>query len=530
MPSSKSRDPLYGILGVYIPLSVLILWMTLAAATLRFFIRQDSAFYNLNGSLWCFAGFLSALVASWYAGAIKKSHFRHTAADIRGCILILAGTYILVSLFRSELVLTKRFIPCTDSVVSALAALYAWFFAISLKEIFNGIELFESFKARYRSEQLREAMREFSPEISQTDGKLKSLMRVYGIQFIFPCLITPGLLFRSAVSTRSSVFLTVLVFFIFVVGFLILGFLRLLRRELSFASEGISLTIRDRVMPIPVMIAGIGTATLLAAAASSETSLLPPQLLFGILQWLGKLLASLFRSKKELVDIPPPNIPQAPMHRSLADLFPDAEETGPWEGWKYVKYGFIAILIILFLLFMVYPILKRSGFTISLNRIYFAMLRWFRDLKQNLYAFFTALKDRGNSKMFNPDREKLRRIASELLSGNIKRKEVKRSVNLFARLILWGIETMDVQWKNTHAPGEYCSLLSRAVAQTNPLAPDSSAAENPDNTQEKKPDKTQICEDIIRSGELFEKALYSLLPLSAGEEKEFKMKVENITG
>ena len=525
MPSFKNAGtvPLYGILGVYLPLSVLVLWMNLIGILLRYLAPPDFIITPFNETIWCFTGFLSALAASCYAGVMKKSHLRHTAADFRGSIFVLAAAYLLVSLLRHDTLLERRFFPCTDSVMSSLAALFAWYSAIYLREIFNGIEMFESFKAQYRGEQLREVMREFSPEISQTDDKLKSLMWSYGIQFILPCLITPGLLFSTAGSSLHSVILTVIVFMFFSAGFLILGFLRLLRRELTYASEGISLAIRDRVMPIPVMGLGIGIAAILAAGASSETSLLPPRIILGFLAWLGRLLSSLIRPADQ-TDLFPPGRGDMLPRMNIADMLPDAGETGPWEGWKYVKYGFMALLAFLFLLFMVYPLLKRSGFSLNASKVLVAMRKWLRDLKRSFFSFFTILLDRGNSGKFRPDEEKLRRIASELLSGGTKRKELKRSVNLFARLILWGIETMGVQWKSSFPPAEYCGLLSRAAAL--PTAANSAGIIKPDNNKE----HIEISENIIRSGEIFEKALYSLHPLSAAEEKEFKKIVEDITG
>jgi hypothetical protein len=508
MPSSK---PLYGIFSVYLPISVLILWSALLGVIIRYFVPPLSPFSLFDERAWCGAGFLSALAASCYAGVMKKSHLRHTAADLRGSIVAAAAAYALASLFRRDAELLRRFIPCIDSAAAALASLFAWFSAISLREIFNGLELFESFTAQRRGEQLREAMREFSPEMSQTDERLKSLQTSYGVQFIIPCLLIGAVGFA-----RRSLFLSLLVFFVFSAGFLLLGFLRLLRRELVYASEGISLSIRDRVMPVPVMVVGIGAAAILAVGGSSDSSLLPPELIFGFLAWLAGLLASLFRPP-DPADFAFLERRAAPRMRNPGELFPEMEETGPWAGWTYIKYGFIAILVFLFLLFMVYPLLKRSGFSLSPGKIRAAIARWFGDLKRGLSVFFAALRDRGASqKLKKPDQEKLRRIASELLPGGIKKRETKRSVNLFARLILWGIETMGVPWKPSHAPGEYCGILAQAIIGK---APDDPAA----------PDNSGTPGKIIRCGELFEKALYSARPLSVGEEKEFKEMVRGIT-
>jgi len=501
MPSSK---PLYGILGVYLPLSVLILWSTILGMVIRRFVSPLSLYYVFNEKLWYVAGFVSALAATCYAGLMKKTHQRHTTADLRGSIIAAMAAYALVSLLRRDVELARRFVPCIDSIAAALAALFAWYYAISLREIFNGIELFESFTAQHRGEQLRVAMWEYSPEMSRTSERLKSLQASYGAQIIILCLVIGVTGFAG-----RSLFFRLLIFCVFTLGFLLMGFLRLIRRELIYASEGISLSVRDRVMPVTGMALGIGAAAVLAVAGSSDASLLPPQLIFGLLAWLTRLLASLFRPS-EPVAFALPERSAEPMMMNPSELFPESEmeAAGPWAGWTYIKYGFIAVLVFLFLLFMVYPLLKRSGFSLSLGNIRAAIARWFGDLKRGIHSFLTALTDRGASQKYRPDSEKLRSIASELLSG-VKKREIKRSVNLFASLILWGVETVGVPWKPSHAPGEYCGILAAALAQ---------------------PAKAEISESIIHCGELFEKALYSARPLSAGEEGEFKRMVENITG
>jgi len=499
MPSSK---PLYGIMGVYIPLSILILWSIILGVAIRYFVSPFSIF---NEGVWCGAGLLSALAATCYAGLMKKSHQRHTTADLRGSIIAAMAAYVFVSLLRRDAELARRFFPCIDSIATALAAFFAWYSAISFREIFSGIELFESFTAQHRGERLREAMWEYSPEMSQTSERLKNLQLSYAAQIIIPCLLIGAVGFAG-----RSLFFSLLIFCVFTAGFLLMGFLRMLRRELIYASEGISLSVRDRVMPVMVMALGIGAAAILAVAGSSDASLLPPEIIFGLLAWLARLLASLFRSS-ESANFAMPERSAEPRMMNPLKPFPEfgVEDAGPWVGWTYIKYGFIAILVFLFLLFMIYPLLKRSGFSLSLGKLRAAVARWFGDLKRGLHLFLIALADRGVSQKYRPDSEKLRHIASDLLSG-VKKREIKRSVNLFARLILWGIEIVGVPWKPSHAPGEYCGILAAAPALGM--------------------EGTEIRENIIRCGELFEKALYSARPLSAGEEREFKRIVENITG
>ena len=507
MPSSK---PLYGVMSVYLPFSVLILWSPILGAAVRYFV---SPHYIFNEGFWLAAGFLSALAAACYSGLMTESHQRHGAANLRGSVIVAAAAYVFVSLLRRDSEFARRFIPCVDSIAAALAALFAWYSAISLRVIFTGVELFESFMAQHRGEQLREAMWEYAPEMSQTSERLKGLQLSYGAQFIIPCLIIV-----AAGFTGRSLFFGLTVLCVFTAGFLLIGFLRLIRRELIYASEGISLNVRDRAMPVTAMALGIGAAAILAAIGSSDASLLPPGLILGLLAWLARLLASLFRPSKS-ADYAVPERSEEPMMMKPSEFLPalEAEASGHWAGWTYVKYGFITLLVFLFLLFMIYPLLKHSGFSPSFKNILAAVVRWFEDLKRGIHSFLNALKDRGSSQKYRPDSGKLRGIASELLSG-IMKKEIKRSVNLFARLILWGIEIMKVPWKPSHAPGEYCGILAAVAAQSAETAHSGEA-----------PNGEEIRANIIRCGELFEKALYSARPLSAGEEREFKRIVENIT-
>jgi hypothetical protein len=133
------------------------------------------------------------------------------------------------------------------------------------------------------------------------------------------------------------------------------------------------------------------------------------------------------------------------------------------------------------------------------------LVRWFTNLGKGLAFFFAALRG-GGIKMGKASEAEIRRFADDLLAAYspAKRREMRRSVTLFARLILWGSETLKVSWKASYAPGEFCALLAgKAAAESGPA--------------------------IIRCGEIFEKALYAAEPLSGGEQKEFRGLVEGIT-
>lgn len=108
---------------------------------------------------------------------------------------------------------------------------------------------------------------------------------------------------------------------------------------------------------------------------------------------------------------------------------------------------------------------------------------------------------------------------AETILGSLspeKKRDMRRSATLFARLIIWGSETRSVTWKPSHAPGEYCSILA--------ASPQDAVRENETQTF-----LQQQNEGIIRCGEIFEKALYSAQVLSDAERREFKKLVEEIT-
>ena len=497
--------PLYRILEIYIPLSVVILWAPIPGILYRL-VSLDPVvvFYE---SLWCIAAFFCAIISSFYVIVVKKNSMQLRIADLRGGIFMLLLSYFFVSMFLNrEIPIPNKFLPSVNSVGAGLASFVTWFSVIFIKKIFNGLELFASFTASYKTDELQHNMREFAPEMMWTEQELKSLIRQYGLQFIPPSLVL------SAPAIGNPPLFTALVFFLFCTGFLLMGYLGLQRRELVYACEGISLGIRDKVLPIPIIALGIAIAIVVSMAGSSDKSFLPPEIVFGFFAWLGSLLMSLF-TPMEPLDFSFLQRQSGPSMQSASALTETLEEGVPWEGWIYVRYVVIGILAFLFFLFMVYPFLKSRGFTLNPKLLLAAIINWAQSLKKDILAFLSAFKEKGSSiKM--PDREKLQKIKNDLLSGTTKRKDVKSSVNLFARLILWGIDDMKVPWKPSFAPGEYAGLLSEAVF--------SRARE----------EQSEIAGDtsrgISRSAELFEKALYSDRQLSREELKEYRLLVEGI--
>ena len=124
-----------------------------------------------------------------------------------------------------------------------------------------------------------------------------------------------------------------------------------------------------------------------------------------------------------------------------------------------------------------------------------------RDLFHQRFEFITL--DAG---------KRLRGIEESVLEGYsaAKKRDMRRSIGLFARLIYWGTEVLRISWKPNHAPIEYCRLLAGAV--------DGESGNN-----------SAVIHAVLRAGELFDKALYSSQPLTRPERDQFKAFVEEAT-
>jgi hypothetical protein len=514
------EKPHYAVLSVLIPCSALfsvlpLLGRFLSALVMRVSGGEIAAAPPLPYGAWFTAGFLSGFAASFYGGMIKKFKNDHAAADVRGAILVMALAYVVSSLLSfGKPGMGSRFFPSAFNIPAALTALVMWFAVIRVKRVFARRELFESHTARYSGEKLRQLMLEDAVLMTEADKGIAAILRFYVIHFViavFLVLACTGL--GAAVSLPFLVLLTAL----FIAGFCVMGFLGVLRREHAFAAEGIVPAPADRVLTLPAAGLIIIGAAFAGALLSADTSLLPPALIAAFFSWLGRLISSLFKPSEN--PPPPPRfgeMPAAPvmpaLPRELTDM---AEQSEPWPYWDYVKYCMIGLAAVLFIWFMIHPLLSRPRLALGgitpLEYVRRFLIRWFSTAGRGLKSFLASLRGGGGRlKTAKPQAAALNRLAGNLLAGYsaAKRKEMRRSVTLFARLILWGTEYCGVAWKPSHAPGEFCALLAAAL----PAA--ANAASGP---------------ALIRCGELFEKALYSALPLPDDEGKEFKRLVEDVT-
>jgi hypothetical protein len=299
-------------------------------------------------------------------------------------------------------------------------------------------------------------------------------------------------------------------------GMCISAFFGIMRWEHHYAGEGLALSAADRLRRIVGIGILIVSSIVVAILLSSDNSILSFSLISGFLTWLFGLFRRFILPREPLPSeviehmIPaPPNIP-------LIDMLP--EEAAPWPVWRWIRYGFIAFIALLFIWFMISPLLNRGSNPDNLpvfKRLRFFFEGLFKKITETLIYIFSLFKT-GTSlrKRRKPNADEIRRAAENLLGvySLAKKRDMKHSVTLFARLIIWGDEVRHVTWKSSHGPGEYCRILAATE----------SASENINILQKQN-------EGIIRCGEIFEKALYSAEELSNEERKEFKDLVEEIT-
>jgi hypothetical protein len=552
-----SNGPLYTLLALYMPLSILIALVFLTGS-----------FLPLPAASIIISGCISAAAASLYCDFMKDVKSSRIAANIRGGIIIMGIFYILTSLFRRELPGEGRFLPDLANSTPSLGALYAWYSVVSLKQLFSARKRFEIYTELYRGEQLQKALIEDSGLLRYTDEEIIKKRRYYFAQLIIIAIFTfVNVINKIHVSPVLYLLLTV----ILAGGVCIGGFFEVMRWEQYYAGEGIALSLADRLKRI----GGMGIFTLLcivcAILAASDKSLLPFSAVTGFLAWFFSLFRRLFLPFAGNYETPS----FEPME--LSPFLPLLEESEPGPVLKWLaEYGAMLLkylLIILaaagFIRFMVSPLLNRGKsaaekltFREKLIRI---IAEWFREALTALASFYTLLKDgKKRQKSGKHTAEEIGRTAAAILGAYspAKKRDIRRSVTLFARLIIWGGEVRQVVWKPAHAPGEYCGILAATSAEKAEMSnknflPRSNTefhgekGENhtkaPWNSKLTAGQQTSVVnsysldtpvpdgflkrinEGIIRCGELFEQAIYSAEVLSAAERDEFRNLVEHIT-
>ncbi|GHV69674.1 hypothetical protein AGMMS49928_12940 [Spirochaetia bacterium] len=500
MKSSEPSSVLYSILAVYLPFLLLAALLSFGVSLLRSFF-----YFSLPAAALIIPVIFTGLAASFYFSLMKNSKSDHTAASVRGAVIIMILSYILASIFRQASSWALHFFPSPANIMAPLCALYIWVSVLSLKNLFDARELMESYTQNYRGEKLKALMLEDAPllnTLTELSAKNRQII-IAEIIIIFVLAVI-----RVILEIPLSIVEFILLIMILLSAVFFFGILELFRQEHYYAGEGIAASPVDRGRRIIAMAIFSLTALGGALLLSREKSILPFSLITDFFAWLLSLLPRLAPS----APLEAPEMPDfAPMQQPPWMLEALQEAPGkPWPIWEWLRYGFIALGALLFIRFMIKPLLNRSdsgsgGLLIKLRRI---IAEWFKNLRTAAADFFASLKNRDGQIKLKPDSDALRRLSEGLFAayGQKKQRSIRGSLNLFARLIVWGNETWGLSWKPSDGPGEYCRRLSEVVSK-----------------------EEGVPEMVIRCGELFEQALYAEHPLTSGEQREFKGLVEKIT-
>jgi hypothetical protein len=518
MKSSKylSNGPWYSLLALFMPLSIL----AVAASLLNVLLSAD-----LPLALIITNGCVSAFAASFYSDFMKDTRANRTAANIRGGIIIMIVLYLFASLFSQELSWEERytgswrcaFQPDTPNVLSSIAALYAWVSVIRLKLLFSACKLFDGYTEKYSGEKLQGIIFYESSLLYFTDEKIIKVIQNYFLKFFIIAILA---IICVANNIPLPAALYVLLIVILVGGVCTFGFFGIIKIEHYYAGEGLGLPAKDRSKRIAAMFLFSLFCLVLAIFPASNKSLLPFSLVTGFFYWFFDWLYSLFRRPAQGGDeffIEEDIIGEADWVVSPEP--PTFEEFLPSPLWEaiirfitlIIKYGFFILVAAGFIRYMVAPLINRGNTSGKMNffqRLWLIILEWFKGIIFAIFDFFENLKYDKNILKLNKDKTKeINRAAKNIFGAysSAKKRNMRQSINLFARLIIWGGQARNVTWRPSLAPGEYCSLLATAEL------------ESPFNAK------------IMRCGELFEKAIYSKDFLTSFEHREFKSSVKEIT-
>jgi hypothetical protein len=453
----------------------------------------------------------------------------HGGAHVRGAALACIAAYLFSSILSipalsipavppDSSMATRVFLPSLGSVSAVLASLYLWVFVIYLRDLFRAREFFESHTRRFRGDDLRRVILEDSDMMSAAEARSVSVIRSYGIQLGAVLVLT---LLCALLKAPLSLFQRVLVMAIIAGAAVIFSLLNLFRQEQFFAGEGIAASGPERGKRLGAAVIFCAAAALLAALCASDSNLLP----ISILRALLAALARLFSRPRRPVEIPPEppprQTPPAMGGQDLARLL-GVEESEPWPFWDYLPYIALALAIAAFLWFLVKPLFslnRGSGKLPFLLRLVRLFKGGFTGLRRALGDFFRSLR-RGGAQIRIPEGD-LKDLTGELMAAWSRKGELRQSLNLFARLILWGERQYHTAWKPSMGPGEFCALLASAQSASEPAAAVGAEGETGK-------DSGNPARQILRCGEIFEEALYGPRPPDKETQREFKALVEAI--
>jgi hypothetical protein len=495
-----SNKPVYALFALYMPLAVLTAFILL--------LRELFVF---NVFIPIFCGGASALAATFYCDFTKDDKSNLFAANVRGGISVMLVSYLGSSLItRNGSVWNTWFLPDAHSITAALGALYVWDSVISLKRLFSCRKQFDEYAESYSGSRLQEALSENLSLLQYANEKIIKTRNNYLTQLVIAALI---LVITAYFKMRLPLLLYLLMILVLESVVCLFGFLVIFDREQYYAGEGIVLPPFDRVKRMFGIGIICGLCITCAALLSFDKNILSLSPIIDFLKRLLRLFQR-FITIRTASNLPEANFP----NMELNPVFPDLPEPNePWRIWTWLKYGLIAFVVASFLWFLISPLFSQGGKNkrlAFLQKLGLIIREWFKGILNAFVSLIAFIRDGNNGKKLRkPEAGEIRKMAETVLGAYsaAKKRDISRSVTLFARLIIWGGEVQHVVWKPSYAPGEYCGLLAAS------LLADSISADC-------------ISEWIIRSGELFEKALYSADVLSGVEKKEFKGLIEAILG
>jgi hypothetical protein len=506
----------YSVIAVYVPCSVLFCFLPLVEKLLSRLlplppIPPAAVFVPV---------ILCAAAASFYVEIMRRLRTDHSAADIRGAFLVMAAAYLIASILRVRPSLSpnliqgffRGFFPGIANILAVFTGLYLWYFVLYLRELFKARELFESHTRQYEGAELQRVMLEDSEIMSTADDRIGHMIRLYAFQLFVVGALAAAC---SALKIRLSPPFFVLLLLLYVNAAFIFALLRLFKAEQYFAGEGIAVAAPERSRRLASMLIFSVAAAILAALGSVEGGMLPLSLVTGFFRWLFSLLERQSPPLEGETFIPQNLMTQRNPSMDLQELL-GLEETGPWPFWDYLRRFLIVLVVLGFVWFMVKPLISRSwgpgGLPLS-KRIAGIFRGWLSGFLRGLAWFFSSLKKQDNSTSIGRSGARVRDMTENILAAysRAKRRDIREGAALFARLILWGSENLQVSWKASLGPGEYCGSLSRAVL-----------------LRQETGDGKTISTAILRSGELFEEILYSYRSPSAEARREFTALIKSI--
>ncbi|GHU05203.1 hypothetical protein FACS1894147_11140 [Spirochaetia bacterium] len=514
----------FSILGLLIPLSLRIatsLEMVRALVTPRFVVE-----------IWLSMGiplFAAALFTTVYYAFMKADKSDHTASNMRGLVIMAAVSYILSSLLRiNSPSLASRLAPGGQNVLSAVFTLYIWNYVLGILNMFAGREQFEAYTAAYQGDRLRQVMLDNAEEMSAFVAGVNKVKALYIVQLVVlsVLIVLSVILDAAAVKELQRAQHPLLIIVPIAVMLCAAGILSLLAsylRELEYAGEGITLSVPGRTTGMAGMGLFVSAIAGISLILSAGKNWIPFSLVTYFFAWLGSLITRQPPPPREITpdEYLAGDPPAADMMLDTGAIF-GGERIESGKFWTYLQWAVVIIAVLLFSWFMLEPLInrKRQGKGASLAmKLRAFLVQWLRSLRYAIANFFAAFRAGKGTRLERPGADALKRMSEDIFAAYSagKRKEIRQSVTLFARLIIWGQNTRKVFWRPTLGPAEFCALLS-------------AAPEAPPEDETAGPADPALAEDIIRCGGLFEEAIYRASELSEEKRVEFKQLVERITG